>query len=198
MTDWESRYRMGDTPWEKGAAAPPLEELIERLGIGIFGPGPVIVPGCGTGHDVRLLAAHGLRAVGLDIAPSAIAAACSQPAVGGESYLQVDCLEPDAVAGLEATAIWEHTCFCAIDPSRRGDYAAAAASLLEAGGVLAGVFFLTPHDPGDPAVGPPFAASIEEIDSCMARWFQREHGWVPQRAYPGREGREWLAVYRRL
>jgi hypothetical protein len=38
---------------------------------------------------------------------------------------------------------------------------------------------------------------VEELDSVFSPWFERETAWVPEAAYPGREGREWLAVYRR-
>ena len=68
---------------------------------------------------------------------------------------------------------------------------------LPPGGCLAGVLFLTPHDSGEESDGPPYAASIDELDERFAPWFVREKAWVPEEAYPGREGREWLAVYRR-
>lgn len=198
MTDWQQRYIDGDTPWEKGEAAPPLRELIGRLGVGIFGKGEVWVPGCGHGHDVRLLAGHGLTVVGVDLAPAALEAARAHPQVGSERYEQLDFLNADQMQGRSAGAIWEHTCFCAIDPSRREDYARSAAKLLGPGGVLAGVFFLTPHDPGEEAQGPPFGSDQDGIDACFAPWFERVEAWQPQAAYPGREGREWLAVYKRL
>lgn len=197
MTDWEKRYRDGDTPWDKGQAAPPLAELIERLGSEIFGDGLVCVPGCGAGHDVRLLASHGLQVLGVDVAESAIQLARSFPFVAAEDFLLGDFLEPASLGDREFSAIWEHTCFCAIDPSRRRDYAAAAARLLVPGGVLAGVFFLTPYDPGEVAKGPPFESTAEEIDGCLEPWFEKVEAWVPQTAYPGRAGREWLAVFRR-
>ncbi len=198
MTDWEARYRAGDTPWDKGEAAPPLHELFARKGVSVFGEGVVLVPGCGAGHDVRALAAAGHRAVGLDIAPSAIRLAESLAAVAEESYLLADFLEAaESLRALRPSAIWEHTCFCAIDPSRRRDYAAAAAALLESGGLLAAVFFLTPFDPGESAQGPPHGASIDEIDDCFQPWFDREDAWIPEHAYPGREGREWLVLFRR-
>lgn len=198
MTDWETRYRDGDTPWEKGTAAPPLAELLERSGPSIFGDGPVWVPGCGIGHDVRLLAGHGLRALGIDLAPAALKRARAHPAVADENYELLDFLDAEGLAGRRASAIWEHTCFCAIDPERRTDYARCAAALLEPGGVLAGVFFLTPYDPGEEQEGPPFGATRGEIDACLAPWFERVEDWVPKRAHAGREGREWVAVYKRL
>ena len=67
MRDWEACYQNGETPWDKGSAAPPLVELIERLGTGLWGGGTVLVPGCGLGHDVRCLAGRGLKVTGLDL-----------------------------------------------------------------------------------------------------------------------------------
>jgi SAM-dependent methyltransferase len=197
MTDWNSRYETGETPWEKGRPAPPLLEAMAKLGPEIWGGGTVLVPGCGTGHDVRALASAGVTAHGLDLAPLAIAACESHPKAGNETYGLGDFLDPAWRVGKSFSAVWEHTCFCAIHPSLRPDYAAACSELIFPGGRLIGVFFLTPNDPGEENEGPPYNSSIAEIDSRFAPWFVREHGWVPQTAYPGREGKEWLAVYRR-
>ncbi|MES2476425.1 MAG: methyltransferase domain-containing protein [Verrucomicrobiota bacterium] len=197
MTDWESRYLAGDMPWEKGSAAPPLLELLAKRGVAMWGTGVVLVPGCGLGHDVRVLAELGLDVTGVDISRSAVERAEDFPVLGKESYEVGDFLEPAWRDERQFSAIWEHTCFCAIDPSRRGDYAAAAAACLEDGGVLAGVFFLTPHDPGEEEEGPPFATTIEEIDACFAPYLERVDAWVPSAAYPGREGREWIAVFQK-
>ncbi|QTN31617.1 methyltransferase domain-containing protein [Akkermansiaceae bacterium] len=197
MTDWNARYETGDTPWEKGEAAPPLLEALGKLGAEIWGDGPVLVPGCGSGHDVRALAASGLPSVGVDLAPLAIAAAESHPKAGAETYELADFLHPGWQEGRSFSALWEHTCFCAIDPSRRDDYARACANLIAPGGRLIGVFFLTPQGPGEENQGPPFNSTATEIEARFAEWFDREHGWIPERAYPGREGKEWVAVFRR-
>lgn len=197
MTDWNERYRKGETPWEKGAPAPPLLEILEKVDRKIWGDGTVLVPGCGTGHDVRALAASGFDALGLDLAEEAFQRAEAHPKVAAERYEIGDFLEAGWRQGKSFSAIWEHTCLCAIDPARRADYAAACAELVAPGGCLVGVFFLTPYDPGEDWVGPPFPAGVGELDSHFSQWFEREMAWVPENAYPGREGREWLAVYRR-
>lgn len=197
MTDWNERYLKGETPWEKGAPAPPLLELLEKADPQIWGGGVVLVPGCGTGHDVRALATRGLEALGLDLAEEAFRRAHAHPKVGAESYEIGDFLDAGWRKGKRFSAIWEHTCFCAIDPARREDYAKACAELIIPGGCLVGVFFLTPYDPGEEWVGPPFPSEKDELDSVFSPWFERETAWVPEDAYPGREGREWLAVYRR-
>lgn len=198
MRDWEACYREGNTPWDKGSAAPPLLDLIERLGPALWGEGPVLVPGCGLGHDVRALAALGIPVVGVDISETAIASARSIPAAGTETYERGDFLDPAWREGRQFSAIWEHTCFCAIDPSQRASYAASAAAVLPPGGVLAGVFYLTPNDPGEEEAGPPFNVSIAELEERFSPWFERADGWVPQRVYPSREGREWVGIFRKL
>ncbi len=197
MTDWEQRWKDGETPWDKGAAAPPLLEYLEAGGEELRRAGRILVPGCGSGHDVRALAAEGLAVTGVDLSPTAVAAARAWPRAGSEAYECGDFLDeawrPERACG----AIWEHTCFCAIDPADRPRYARAAARLLPEGGHLAGVFYLNPWDPGEEEQGPPFGATKEEIAGLFAPWFILRKECAPGRAYPGREGREWLAVFER-
>jgi SAM-dependent methyltransferase len=196
MTDWENRYQTGDMPWEKGQASPPLLELLGRPVA--WGKGPVLVPGCGYGHDVRALGELGIPVVGVDISPTAVERAREFARTGMETYELGDFLDPEWRVGREFSAIWEHTCFCAIDPVDRKRYAEAAAGCLAVGGLLAGVFFLTPFDPHEEAVGPPFGVSVEELDAWFSPWFERLEGWVPQAAYPGRAGREWIGLFRKV
>lgn len=198
MTDWEGRYQLGDMPWEKGRAAPPLNEVLEKLEPGDWGTGPILAPGCGFGHDVRALAGLGIPVLGLDISPTAVTRALEFPRAGQETYELGNFLDPTWRAGRSFSAIWEHTCFCAIDPADRPRYAAAVADCLAEGGLLAGVFFLNPHDPGEEEIGPPFGTTVAELDAWFEPWFQRVDAWVPQEAYPGREGKEWIAIYRRV
>jgi SAM-dependent methyltransferase len=198
MKDWESCYKAGDTPWEKGEAAPPLREVMERHGTSLWGAGAVLVPGCGFGHDVRAIAAAGVPVLGLDIAETAVLKARETPCSGPASFEAGDFLDPAWQESRGFSAIWEHTCFCALPPVLRESYAAAAANLLPPGGIFAGVFYLTPNDPGEEGDGPPFNVSIAELDALFGPCFERIDGWVPQRTYPGREGREWVGIFRKL
>lgn len=197
MTDWNQRYEAGDTPWEKGSPAPPLLELLEKTETSIWGDGKILVPGCGTGHDVRALAAKGLKPHGLDLAPLALKHAHANLKTGAESYELGDFLDPAWRNGKIFSAIWEHTCYCAIHPAHRPDYARACADLISVGGHLIGVFFLTPNEPDEENEGPPFNASIPELDERFSPWFHKVDSWFPSQSYPGREGKEWIAIYRR-
>lgn len=188
-TDWEARYQEGNMPWEKGAPSPGLVDFLRTEPV----RGRVLVPGCGAGHDVRALAATADEVVGIDIAPSAIRMARSFPVVGGERYELADLFDlPTALRG-SFDWVWEHTCFCAIDLAMRPAYVEAVAGALKPGGRLLAIFYL---DPGNdhPDEGPPFEVSIQELDRLFLPRFEMVREWLPQRAYEGREGREWMRL----
>src|SRR4051812_28345531 len=118
-TDWEAQYQKSETPWDKGGPSPGLLDFLASTQI----RGRVLVPGCGAGHDVRALASHGAEPVGLDIAPSAITAAEAIPRTGKEQYVCGNLFALPAELRGAFDWVWEHTCFCAIDPTLREAYA---------------------------------------------------------------------------
>jgi SAM-dependent methyltransferase len=191
-TDWEAHYISKDMPWEKGAPHPALLDFLETSEV----RGRVLVPGCGTGHDVRALAAHGAEPVGLDIAPSAIASAQALPAAGMETYLLGDFFAPPPAMIGAFDWVFEHTCFCAIDLGRRPAYVKSAHAALKPGGKLLAIFYL---DPGNdsPDEGPPFEVSLAELDRLFLPHFELLQEWLPSHTYAGREGREWMRILRR-
>jgi SAM-dependent methyltransferase len=184
--DWEQLYRRGETPWEKGAPHPALIQWLHENSLS----GRVLVPGCGLGYDVRALAATGAEVLGLDIAPFAIAAARAFPRCGHESYLLGDFFEPGAVRG-KFDWIFEHTCFCAIRPDRRDEYASRVAALIEPGSRFLAIFFLNPDHDED---GPPYGCLPDELEALFSPNFRvvSERDDLP--TYPGREGRELLRL----
>ncbi len=183
-TDWEERYRTGETPWDKGAPHPELVDFVRAHPL----DGVVLVPGCGYGFDVRAISRTENKVLGIDIAPSAIRGAETFPKVAHERYELADFFEIGSRENFDW--IFEHTCFCAIDPSQRADYAAAARNALKGGGKLLAIFYL---DPGSD-VGPPFGVTIAELDTLFGKSFDVLDEWVPGRTFPGREGRELLRI----
>jgi methyl halide transferase len=144
--NWEQRYRTGDTPWEKGAPAPPLLDWIRERGAL---SGSILVPGCGNGNDVRALAAAAPAAevVGFDIAPSAIGQARQHPRAGSEVYRIADLFHLPADLANRFDWVFEHTCFCTLEPARRADYVRAVAGVLRGEGAPLAVFFSTRGTP---------------------------------------------------
>ena len=199
-TDWDACYRVGETPWDKGRAAPPLLEWLDDSSHRFAGR--VLVPGCGFGHDVRAIAATGQsqEVVGLDLSEAALARAHEFPAAGGETYLEADLFAlPPAWRG-QFDWVFEHTCFCAVDPARRADYVEAVADTLHADGQLLAIFYLRPWSGGEPKPpggGPPFGTTLPELDALFAGKFRLVAEWTPTLAFPGREGREIVRVLQR-
>jgi SAM-dependent methyltransferase len=149
----------------------------------------VAVPGCGYGHDAAELARLGFLVTGLDFAEVALRGA-------RERYgALVDWRQEDWFAeGADGfDAIFDHTCFVAMDPPTRPKYVAACARRLRPGGLWLGVFFHTVTQPG----GPPFAVAMDEVRSLAAAEFDILHLDHASRSHPRRAGREFLLVAQR-
>jgi SAM-dependent methyltransferase len=196
--DWDRRYQVGDIPWEKGNAAPPLLEWLQ-----VRGPlhGNILVPGCGYGHDVRAIAAAApdAKVIGIDISPLAIDQARQYPVTGQEAYQLGDLFNlPQDFCG-EFQWVFEHTCFCAIDPQRRVDYVRVIAGALQLHGFLLAIFYLNPWDEGEepPEGGPPFGVLTTELDQLFGPVFDQIDERHPRCSFPGREGREIIRLLRK-
>ncbi|MEO6872285.1 MAG: methyltransferase domain-containing protein [Chthoniobacterales bacterium] len=193
QTDWQGLYESRETPWEKGLPHPALVDFLAT-----DGPiaGRICVPGCGSGNDVRALSTLENRVLGIDFAPLALEKARSHERVGNEEYLLADLFALPPEFDRKFDVVFEHTCFCAIDPARRAEYAEAIVRLVKPGGQFIAIFFPNP-DLDDGEKGPPFPVSVDELAKTFGRCFTLEREWVPQRTHPGREGRELMRVLKR-
>ena len=189
---WQKKYEAGDRPWDKGSPAPALLDFLSQQQI----KGDVLVPGCGSGHDVRALAQQGASVIGMDFAPAAIAWASSFPFAGNEKYELANFLDLPTKWHARFDWIVEHTCFCAISPDRRPDYVQSCLRALRPGGKLLAIFYLKTGLPPDE--GPPYSANLDEINTRFAPFFECEKSYVPSQFYPGRENSEllWLGRLR--
>ena len=188
-TDWEALYQANDMPWEKGEPSPGLVDFLAAHPE--LPRGEVLAPGCGTGHDVRAWARAGFKAAGCDLAPSAIESSRQKTAAAGleAEFFQADFLR-DAPARL-FDWLFEHTLFCAIEPSERDLYVEAAVRWLKPeGNYLATYYLIRDTD------GPPFATTREEIFRRFSPHVTAVEEWTP-RSYPNRTGLELAVWWRR-
>lgn len=190
QTDWEAAYHAGDTPWEKGRAHLQLVRFLEEEG---ELRGEIVVPGCGFGHDVRALSTPRNRVLGIDVAPFAFEKAQTFPRVGNERFLLADLFALRSDYDARFDVVFEHTCFCAIDPAQRPRYVETIARLLKPGGQLLAIFFLNPDHHEE---GPPHGVTREELSVLFDPHFEIEREWIPLTTYPGREKRELMSVRR--
>lgn len=163
--------------------------------------GGVLVPGCGLGHDVRAIATASPTAtiVGLDVAAIALDRARQFAPAGSETYELANLLDLPAELTNRFAWVFEHTCFCVIEPRLRPEYVRGVAQALQPEGALLAVFFLNPWDPAEAPEegGPPFGVTREELDSLFEREFELIEEFTPRTAYPGREGREIIRLLRK-
>ena len=188
---WNRLYQDEGRPgWDMDGATPLVRELLELARpLGLRTGCDLVVPGCGYGHDAAELETFGFAVTGLDFAPLAIQGAMHR--YGDRvAWSQADwfttCLGP-------WDAIFDHTCFVAMDPARRLDYVEASADHLRTGGLWMAVLF---HDVnGRP--GPPHALPMTEMRHLAEARFEVLHLAEAVESHPRRAGREYLMVARK-
>lgn len=191
--DWDEHYRTGEVFWDKGAPSPALAEYLGRHQV----RGRTLVPGCGRGHDLALAVEHGLDAIGLDIAPTAIQEARALYPAIAPRFQVGSFFDPPPEFHSAFDVLLEHTLLCALPLEMRKVYRQAVDLTLQPGGLLIGVWFINPAlEPGEE--GPPFGIELEELTALFADGYEITDDYVPTVAFPNREGRERLRVLRRL
>lgn len=189
---WNAIYLENQSPgWDLGHPAPALEHW---LGTADITPGRVCVPGCGYGHDVRMLAARGFDAVGVDFAPLAIerAVELSKHAPGQFEFRQSDIFKLPKTETAGFDYFYEYTCFVALEPALREDYVQLALKLLKPGGRLIGCFYNHGREGG-----PPFDATREDVLALYEPHFEIRTLEVTPHSIERRTGHELWAEFRK-
>ncbi len=185
--DWQKHYEEDDLRWDLGEPAPPF---VRWSGEQPQPPGRAVVPGCGQGHEVILLAAQGWEVTAVDFAPGAILRLSKRLAAEGHSacLLNQDFFTLDPSHDGRYDLLLEQTFFCAIRPDERPLYVDTASRLLKTGGQLVGLFYETGE-----AGGPPFNTSRRDIlDHFSGRFEIGVLEKTPHSAQQ-RQGKEWFA-----
>ncbi|KAI8371427.1 S-adenosyl-L-methionine-dependent methyltransferase [Radiomyces spectabilis] len=157
--DWEKRWKEGQTLWDAGKASPALKKLIEDEDTKHLIPsqGIGLVPGCGSGYDVELLATPERHMTGLDYSPTAVEVCRKihpQAADKNYDFMCADFYNFEIPAGGYDLA-YDYTFLCAMPPRLRPDWAARYPQLIKKGGVLIALMFPLEEKEG----GPPFSLS---------------------------------------
>ncbi|KAB8225036.1 S-adenosyl-L-methionine-dependent methyltransferase [Aspergillus novoparasiticus] len=165
--------------WDRGMPSPALIDLIEERSNPLTEDGKrqkALVPGCGKGYDVVMLALHGFEVYGLEVSETGASVAREyartelrnpqnynfgshfkeNPEVGkGEvTILQGDFFKRDWEGGMQFDLIYDYTFLCALHPNMRRQWAGRMADLLAPGGQLVCLEFPLFKDPK--MLGPPW------------------------------------------
>jgi len=162
---WEACYQAGKTGWDRGETHPAL---LAWQANGQIEPCRIVVPGCGNGYEVISLIESGFDVTAIDFAQAPLEALKPKLA---KKNLKCELLHADVFSyhpSVKFEAVYEQTCLCAIDPTKRETYEKQIFSWLNPGGKLFALFMQAPEI----ETGPPFTCSIDEMKTLFPaeRW----------------------------
>jgi hypothetical protein len=190
---WDADYARQTAGWDLGAPTPVFKRI---AGGGRFPPGRMLVPGAGRGHDAREFARHGFQVTAVDFSEEAVREMqrLTDPAAPLE-ILQHDLFTLPHELDQSFDYILEYTCFCAIDPARRAEYADLVTRLLKPAGMYIDLAFPLDGRSG----GPPFAVTDAEVlDLFQTRGFELVSREKPADSVRPRRGAEELFIFQKV
>ncbi len=163
---WSDIYHEETKPgWDLGSAAEALKDMLPRLKLPKC---RVLVLGCGFGHDAAAFAQQGHVVTAVDFSEEALQGARKQYAhLTNIDWQKCDIFELPESFHHQFDIVFEHTCFCAIDPDRRQELVEVWSRCLAPQGHLFGVFFSMFK-----REGPPYGVTEWEIRKRLEKKFQ--------------------------
>lgn len=183
---WSQIYRTEEPGWELGRPAPALLDMLPRLKLP---RSKVLILGCGSGNDAAHFAENGHVVTAVDISNEALERGKKKYGHLNINWIQSDLFKLGTEHTHQYDVIFEHTCYCAMNPGERNDLVKTWLRLLAPGGHLMGVFF-TMERRSDP----PFGGSEWELRERLKKYFQFIFWGRWKQSLGRREGKE-LFVY---
>jgi SAM-dependent methyltransferase len=159
---WSSRYSAAKTPWDLHDVPPPLRTFLAQS----HNRGRVLIPGCGSGYEVRAFHEAGFDVTAVDFAPAAIDRARAVLGELAEHVKLADFFTYD-FGEKQFDLIYERTFLCALPPTRWRDYVVRMAELLKPEGRLAGIFLY-----GEESDPPPFPMREPHAEDLFGQTFR--------------------------
>jgi SAM-dependent methyltransferase len=184
---WDTRYRGGVMPWDAAGVPPRLFRWLEER----KAKARILVPGCGTGYEVRALAAHGHDVLAIEFSDAAIEAARRELGALSERVLKADFFAFEAAP---FDVIYERAFMAALPRRLWPQWAARVAELLRPGAELVGFFYFD-----DNQRGPPFGISRERLAELLEKDFELvdDQAIPPSESIAVFKGKEVWQVWRR-
>lgn len=159
---WNERWNRGKTPWDLGRVPPALTAFLARNQF----PTRVLIPGCGSGYEVRAFHEAGYDVTAIEFSAPAVARARTLLGPLGDNVIFGNFFDHD-FGRRPFGLIYERGFLCSLPPARWPAYAARLARLLVTGGRLVGLFLY-----GDEPEPPPFPMTTETAADLLGRSFR--------------------------
>src|SRR5438552_1049320 len=171
---WDRFYREGLPPWDAGRVPQALKEFLAGTKLS----GRVLVPGCGSGYEVRAFAESGFDVTAIDISPTAVNIAHSRAAPFRANIILGDFFTY-YFGNEQFDIVYERTFLCSQPRSRWKEYARRIAELVRPGGLLLGFFLYWETESG-----PPFGLKQGDLESLFEGLFIRLENCVVTDSIP--------------
>lgn len=158
---WEHRYRANRTPWDQHGVPPALQAFLQRTPA----RGRVLLPGCGSGYEVRAFHEAGWQPLAIDYSPAALEHARAHLGPLSSTLRLADFFADDL--GGPFDWIYERTFLCSMPPAHWPHYVRRMAELLRPGGNLFGIF-AHGHEPEPP----PYLLGPGEAETLLGPVFR--------------------------
>lgn len=159
---WDIRFASGKTPWDFHGVPATLNLFLKASA-----PGKVLIPGCGTGYEVRVFHQAGGEVTAIDFSPVAVEQARIHLGELARCVVSGDFFKHD-LGGRCFDLIYERTFLCALPPRLWRAYADRMAQLLRPGGRLVGIFLY-----GEEPEPPPYPLSETKARELFETNFSR-------------------------
>ena len=187
---WDRLYLSSQSHWDLGGPTPVFRRLAEG---GRLAAGRMLVLGAGYGHDARMFAGRGFQVTAVDFSTEATAAMNRLDDPGSPvEVIQADFFSPPPAWSDHFDYLLDYTCFCAVLPERRPEYADMVKRLLKPGGR----YIILAFPIGTRSGGPPFVVQPDDIIALYERrGFVLQYRKVPVDSVPSRKGYEELLIF---
>ena len=191
---WNDRYLDGNTKWDIGGATPIITDYLGNKQNSI---GKVCILGCGNGHDAMEFSRYDNDVYAVDFSDEAIK---NLKNLSIKNNLTINLIKDDIFHLVRKYSdyfdmVFEYTCFCAIDPSRRIEYFNLVYSILNDNGLLFGIFIPLDKSTDD---GPQFRVSIDEIKDLVEGKFIILENFFSALSIDKRKNREKVLILKKI
>ena len=159
---WDVRFNADFMPWDQGAVPQCLADYVERHPA----PQQVLIPGCGSAYEARLLLRANWPVTAIDFSPAAVAHARKLLGPMGANIREADFFGHE-LAEERFAVIYERAFLCALPIRLRPAWAERVSQLLLPGGHLVGFFYFDKTEKG-----PPFGIDAETLNSLLWKDFE--------------------------
>jgi SAM-dependent methyltransferase len=163
---WQRRWERGKLPWDMGGVPRELVEFLTRTRNESRLPSRVLIPGCGSGYEVRAFHEASQDVMAIDFSATAVTHAREVLGLLGDKVVQGNFFKYD-FGSTRFGIIYERGFLCSLPGHKHPDYVARMSSLLSPGGRLVGVFLY-----GEEPEPPPYPLTDVSAEALFGKNFR--------------------------